>query len=54
MKQNGGHAQSRTRFWVMRDGMIVFDGTQSELEQADDPYVTKFMKPRMELYGYQG
>lgn len=49
--QDGGNIF--TRFWVMREGRIVFDGAQSELEQTTDPYVQKFMKPRMELYGNQ-
>ncbi len=43
-----------THFWVLREGRIVFDGTQTELERASDPYVRKFMKPRMEHYGNQG
>lgn len=42
-----------TRFWVLREGRFAFDGTQSELEQTDDPYVQNFMKPRMEPYGKQ-
>jgi phospholipid/cholesterol/gamma-HCH transport system ATP-binding protein len=49
--QDGGNLF--IRFWVMREGRIVFDGAQSELEQTTDPYVQKFMKPRMELYGNQ-
>lgn len=42
-----------TRFWVLRDGRFAFDGTQSELEETDDPYVHNFRKPRTEIYGKQ-
>lgn len=48
---NNGSGDARTRFWVMREGRLVFDGTQTELEQESDPYISKFMKQRMELYG---
>lgn len=50
------HAKGRegdafTRFWVMREGRLVFDGSQSELERVEDPYIAKFMKPRIDWNG---
>lgn len=33
----------RTRFLVMREGEMVFLGTQEELEASTDPYVAKFI-----------
>jgi phospholipid/cholesterol/gamma-HCH transport system ATP-binding protein len=32
----------RTSFMVFREGRLVFEGTQEELEAATDPYVAKF------------
>ncbi len=40
---NGGD-HLRTRFLVMGDGRIVFEGTQDELEASTDDYVSKFAK----------
>jgi phospholipid/cholesterol/gamma-HCH transport system ATP-binding protein len=34
----------RTRFLVMQDGRIAFEGSQGELEASQDPYVSKFAK----------
>jgi phospholipid/cholesterol/gamma-HCH transport system ATP-binding protein len=42
--QNGGPAKSSTRFMVMREGRIVFEGNRVELEACRDPYVAKFVK----------
>jgi phospholipid/cholesterol/gamma-HCH transport system ATP-binding protein len=33
----------RTRFLVLREGQMVFLGTQEELEASQDPYVSKFI-----------
>jgi phospholipid/cholesterol/gamma-HCH transport system ATP-binding protein len=33
-----------TRFMVMREGKLVFEGDQDELEAATDPYIGKFVK----------
>lgn len=38
-------ADSKTTFMVMREGRIVFEGTQAELEASTDDYISKF--PRM-------
>lgn len=51
VNRDGGDAG--TRFWVLRSGRFAFEGTQSELEEIDDPYVRNFMKPRMKTYGKQ-
>jgi phospholipid/cholesterol/gamma-HCH transport system ATP-binding protein len=42
-----------TRFWVLQEGRLVFNGTQAELERVQDPYISKFMKPRVEMNGNQ-
>jgi phospholipid/cholesterol/gamma-HCH transport system ATP-binding protein len=33
-----------TLFMVMKDGRLVFEGTQAELEACEDPYVSKFVR----------
>ncbi|HEY3837150.1 MAG TPA: ATP-binding cassette domain-containing protein [Bryobacteraceae bacterium] len=33
-----------TRFMVMRDGRLIFEGDQDELEASTDPYIIKFVK----------
>ncbi len=41
----GGHGSNPTRtiFMVMKDGRVVFEGTQHELEASQDDYVRKFV-----------
>lgn len=39
----GGH---KTRFMVMHEGRIVFEGTQAQLEVSADPYLSKFVLKR--------
>lgn len=51
IRANGPDGDRYTRFWVLREGRLVFDGTQSELERVNDPYISKFMKPRVDLNG---
>jgi phospholipid/cholesterol/gamma-HCH transport system ATP-binding protein len=34
----------RTSFMVLREGRLVFEGDQAELETSNDPYVSKFVK----------
>jgi phospholipid/cholesterol/gamma-HCH transport system ATP-binding protein len=36
----------RTRFMVFREGRLVFEGTEEELNAATDPYVAKFKTGR--------
>jgi phospholipid/cholesterol/gamma-HCH transport system ATP-binding protein len=35
-----------TIFMVLREGRVVFEGSQPELEKSADPYVNKFVKQR--------
>ena len=41
--RNGSDAVN-TVFMVLKEGELVFEGTQAELEQSRDPYVSKFVK----------
>ena len=41
---NGGQTYEGTVFMVLREGRLVFEGTQDELEAAGDPYVSKFVR----------
>ncbi len=43
--EDEAHGVSGTRFLVLRDGRLVFEGSQRELEASTDPYVQKFVKP---------
>ena len=36
--------RTNTIFMVMKEGVLVFEGSQTELEASTDPYVTKFVK----------
>jgi len=35
-----------TRFVVMRDGRVVFEGSEAELDASSDPYISKFSMQR--------
>jgi phospholipid/cholesterol/gamma-HCH transport system ATP-binding protein len=39
-----GSKGTNTIFMVLREGRLVFEGGQAELEDSKDPYVTKFIK----------
>ena len=39
----GGSNPTRTIFMVMKEGQVVFEGAQSELEASQDPYISKFV-----------
>jgi phospholipid/cholesterol/gamma-HCH transport system ATP-binding protein len=41
---DGNRAFQSTVFMVLREGRLVFEGTQDELESVRDPYVSKFVK----------
>ena len=41
-----GGAVPRTLFMVLREGRLVFEGPQAELEASADPYISKFVKHR--------
>ncbi|HVN07316.1 MAG TPA: ATP-binding cassette domain-containing protein [Bryobacteraceae bacterium] len=45
-QNHGGNARPRTIFMVLREGRLVFEGPQPELEASQDPYVAKFVKHR--------
>ena len=36
-----------TTFMVLRDGRLIFEGGQDELEASNDSYISKFVKPRV-------
>lgn len=36
--------RKRTKFIVMKEGKLIFDGNQQELESQQDPYISKFVK----------
>jgi len=38
---------ARTTFLVMREGRLIFEGGQDELERSNDPYISKFYKQRV-------
>lgn len=40
----GSGAGHKTIFMVLREGRLVFEGKQKELEASSDPYVSKFVK----------
>ena len=37
-------AGTKTVFMVLREGRLVFEGSQADLERSDDSYVSKFVK----------
>lgn len=41
-----GDRGARTTFMVLREGRLVFEGSQDRLEASPDPYVHKFVKQR--------
>ncbi len=40
-----GPEGTNTIFMVMKEGRLVFEGSQAELEASRDPYILKFVKP---------
>ena len=40
-----GSSQLSTRFLVMQEGRLVFEGSEAELRASTDPYVQKFARP---------
>jgi phospholipid/cholesterol/gamma-HCH transport system ATP-binding protein len=44
LSEQDGPAQARTKFIVMKEGEIVFFGTRQELEDAENPYVSRFVR----------
>jgi phospholipid/cholesterol/gamma-HCH transport system ATP-binding protein len=46
LARNGARADLRTTFMVMREGRLVFEGRQEQLEASSDAYVARFVKQR--------
>ena len=44
--RNGARREARTTFMVLRDGRLIFEGDQDQLEASQDPYISKFVKQR--------
>jgi phospholipid/cholesterol/gamma-HCH transport system ATP-binding protein len=42
----GERRQVRTIFMVLREGRLIFQGDQDQLESSTDPYICKFVKSR--------
>jgi phospholipid/cholesterol/gamma-HCH transport system ATP-binding protein len=42
--KEGSGTGNNTIFMVLRDGRLVFEGKQKELEASSDPYISKFVK----------
>ena len=45
--RNGAGRTMRTTFMVLREGRLIFEGSQDELEQSKDSYISKFVKQRV-------
>jgi phospholipid/cholesterol/gamma-HCH transport system ATP-binding protein len=43
-RENGHRSEQRTKFLVLRDGKLAFEGNQTELVASRDPYISKFAK----------
>jgi phospholipid/cholesterol/gamma-HCH transport system ATP-binding protein len=43
-RSNGKPAESGTKFMVLREGRMVFEGSRAELEASRDSYIAKFVK----------
>ena len=49
LEPNRGGVQRdlRTTFMVLKEGRLIFEGDQDELEASHDPYISKFCKSRV-------
>ena len=49
LEPNRGGVQRdlRTTFMVLKEGRLIFEGGQDPLEASEDPYIRKFVKPRV-------
>ena len=45
--RDGDGRGARTTFMVLKEGRLVFEGDQDRLELSADPYIMKFVKPRV-------
>ena len=48
---HNGSNPTRTIFMVMKEGRLIFEGVQSELEASDDPYISKFVPKHSVTHG---
>ena len=46
-----GSNPTPTIFMVMKEGRLIFEGVQAELEASDDPYISKFVPKHSVTYG---
>jgi phospholipid/cholesterol/gamma-HCH transport system ATP-binding protein len=44
VERREGRAGTNTIFMVLREGRLVFEGDQAQLESSSDPYISKFVK----------
>jgi len=40
----GESGRVSTKFFVMKEGRLIFEGSEAELEASSDPYVQKFLR----------
>ena len=45
--RGGVRRNVRTTFMVLKEGRLIFEGDQDQLEATQDPYISKFMKQRV-------
>ena len=46
-----GSNPTHTTFMVMKEGRLIFEGVQAELEASTDPYISKFVPKHSVTYG---
>jgi len=44
--RDGARKTDQTTFMVMKEGRLIFEGDQDELEASNDPYISNFYKKR--------
>ena len=47
VSSDGAREPARTTFLVMKEGRLIFEGDQDELEASKDPYISKFCRQRV-------
>jgi len=45
--RNGTRRNPRTTFMVLKEGRLIFEGSQDQLEASQDTYISKFVKQRV-------
>jgi len=48
---HNGSNPTHTTFMVMKEGRLIFEGVQAELEASADPYISKFVPKHSVTYG---